>query len=154
MKSCPNLCSEPSFGEAVNLISQCPVCCPARGLKYPRPQPGLILERTRDLLMAVQTGRDLWLAPWASDSRFRLVFPPLTGLVPDLSTAYSRVHRPTWTLLSLRGPLSHSNKPGLRVSVLMERMDDSPEARISLEAWEVAHVPQCIFSAPSSHFRF
>lgn len=74
------------------------------------------------------------LAPWASDSRFRLVFPALTGLVPDLSTAYSCVHRPTWTHLSLRGPFSYSNKPSLRVLDLKERMEDSPEARISLEA--------------------
>lgn len=49
------------------------------------------------------------LAPWASDSSFGLVFPPLTRLVPDLSTAYSRVPRPKWTHLSLRSSLSHSN---------------------------------------------
>lgn len=59
----PNLCSEPSFGEAVDLIRQCPVYCLSftGPLKCPRPQLDVISERPWDLLTAVQTGRDPWL---------------------------------------------------------------------------------------------
>lgn len=103
-----NLCSEPSFGEAVDLIRQC-----RRGTEMSKATARSDL---REALRFAQGCADrkwpvtrIGLAPWASESSFRLVFPPLTQLVPDLSTAYSCVHRPTWAHLSLRGSLSHSN---------------------------------------------